>query len=102
MGGTALYSAYFKATPYRKILVASQLVLAVFSLTDWLLVYAIKYPEKTVFGVDARFFAVFGEAAQDVMLQIKLMPMLVLAAQVCPDSIEGTLFAFIMGAQSDT
>jgi|EP01043_Picozoa_sp_COSAG02_P022713 hypothetical protein len=42
-------------------------------------------------------FAAFGEAAQDVMLQIKLMPMLVLAAQICPDSIEGTLFAFIMG-----
>lgn len=43
-------------------------------------------------------FAAFGEASQDVMLQIKLMPMLVLAAQICPASIEGTLFAFIMGA----
>lgn len=47
-------------------------------------------------------FAAFGEAAQDVMLQIKLMPLLVLAAQICPDSIEGTLFAFIMGVLNHT
>jgi hypothetical protein len=36
------------------------------------------------------------EAANDVLYQFKLMPLLVLAAQVCPASIEGTLFAFIM------
>jgi len=30
-------------------------------------------------------------------MQLKSMPLLVLAAQVCPANVEGTLFAFIMG-----
>ena len=95
--GTAVYSNYFKASKYRKLLLFSQLLLTFFSVVDFLLVTFIDGDTKTVLGIDGRAFAIFGEASQDVMIQIKLMPMLVLAAQICPSNIEGTLFAFIMG-----
>jgi hypothetical protein len=95
--GTVIYGAYFKNTPYRKLLFCAQLLLAFFSVVDYLFVSSVNAADRTVLGMPPEMFAAFGEAAQDVMLQIKLMPMLVLAAQICPDSIEGTLFAFIMG-----
>lgn len=94
--GTALYSAYLKAVPYHKLLVGAHILLAVISVMDWLTVVAVNPVDATIFGIDAHWFAVFDEAAGDVLYQFKLMPLLVLAAQVCPASIEGTLFAFIM------
>ena len=94
--GSALYSAYCKKMKYRTLLAGAQILLAIFSATDYLLVSFVDPTNATVFGVDARWFAIFGEVINDVMSQVKLMPLLVLAAQICPASIEATLFAFIM------
>jgi MFS family permease len=96
LAGSAIFSAYFKKTPYRKLLMGCQLVLCAFSVLDWLALAAVNAEDGTVMGIDGHVFAIFNEVANDVMYQIKLMPMLVLAAQICPANIEGTLFAFIM------
>ena len=61
-----------------------QVILSLFSGLDFLAVYGVDATTGTVLGVDAHLFAVFGEAANDVMHQIKRMPLLVLAAQVRP------------------
>jgi hypothetical protein len=98
--GVALYAAYFKTTKYRHLIMGVSVVVAIIRLTDWALVALIEAPptsDYTVMGIPAPYFAVFGEATQDVIDRILHMPLLVLAAQICPDNIEGTLFAFIMG-----
>lgn len=98
--GVALYAAYFKTTKYRHLIMGVSVIVAIIRLTDWALVALIEAPptsDYTVIGVPAVAFAVFGEATQDVIDRILHMPLLVLAAQICPDNIEGTLFAFIMG-----
>ena len=89
-----MYSAYFKQTNYRKLLLSVFVALCAFSVIDYVVVQFIS--NREVFGLDGRIFAVFGEGTWDVTHQIKNMPLLVLAAQICPASIEGTLFAFIM------
>ena len=111
--GVAVYAAYCKTAKYRHLLFTMQIICTVISLVDYFLVAMIQTPdvhytgpdagytgpqgEYTVLGVPAPYFAIFGEATQDVIDRLVHMPMLVLAAQICPDNIEGTLFAFIMG-----
>ena len=94
--GTMVYSAYFKGMPYRKLLGGAQVVLAIMSASDYLAVTFVDPETQTVLGLPQGVFFAFGEAMNDVMSQLKLMPLLVLAAQICPASIEGTLFAFVM------
>ena len=98
--GVGLYAAYFKSTKYRKLLLGVSAVVAVIRMTDFSLVNFVQAPpndDYTVFAIPVPYFAIFGEATQDVIDRILHMPLLVLAAQICPDNIEGTLFAFIMG-----
>jgi hypothetical protein len=67
--GSAVYSAYCKKMKYRTLLAGAQVLLAIFSATDWLLVTFVDPTNATVFGIDARWFAIFGEVINDVMSQ---------------------------------
>ena len=96
MSGSLIYMAYFKAVPHRKLLFAVQVLIAIFGFMDFLAVYAAHQEDHTVLGIDAHFFAVTDEVLNDVLNQMKYLPLMVMGAQVCPDAIEGTLFAFFM------
>lgn len=94
--GVSIYNSKCKRSPHAVLLLRIQLVLTAISVSDWVLVSQVNPAEGTVLGIDAHVFGIFGEATDDIAGQIKSMPLLVLAAQVCPAAIEGTLFAFIM------
>ena len=97
MSGSLIYAAYFKKTPYRKLLFTVQILISTFGILDFVAIYAVDQESHTVYGIDAHFFAITDEVLNDVLNQLKYLPMMVLGAQICPDSIEGTLFAFFMG-----
>ena len=90
-----MYSAYFKQTNYRKLLLSVFVALCAFSVIDYVVVQFIS--NREVFGIDGRAFAVFGEGTWDVTHQIKNMPLLVLAVS-CHD-IAGIWVAFFSRCQ---
>lgn len=48
--GTVIYGAYFKGTPYRKLLFTAQILLTLFSLVDYLFVSTVNAGDRTVLG----------------------------------------------------
>lgn len=49
--GTVLYGAYFKGTPYRKLLFTAQILLTLFSVVDYLFVSSINAVDRSVLGI---------------------------------------------------
>jgi hypothetical protein len=45
-----IYGAYFKGTPYRKLLFTAQILLTLFSLVDYLFVSTVNAGDRTVLG----------------------------------------------------
>eukprot|EP01043_Picozoa_sp_COSAG02_P022714 COSAG02_NODE_1188_length_14002_cov_10.571244_10_plen_645_part_00 len=51
--GTVLYGAYFKGTPYRKLLFTAQILLTLFSVVDYLFVSSINAVDRSVLGTSS-------------------------------------------------
>lgn len=92
MVGTVIYNTYFKSANFKTILFYAQLALAGISLLDILLVTR----ANLAIGIPDKVFVMGDEIISDVVGRMKTMPMLVLAAKICGEGVEGTLFALIM------
>ncbi|KAK9269584.1 hypothetical protein L1049_001360 [Liquidambar formosana] len=92
MLGTFIYNQYLKNIKFRRILLWSHVCLAFLSLLDIVLVSR----SNVIFGISDKFMVLCGSALSDAIHQLKLMPFLILSAQLCPPGIEGTLFALFM------
>ena len=51
-------------------------------------------------GIPDAIFGIGDKAASDAVRRLQLLPILVLAAHLCPPGIEGTLFAFLMSVSN--
>ena len=106
--GVVVYNKYLKATPFRKVFTIVSLGLAFVYCFDVIL---FTHSNRLLFGGDCapvdnnpqevactsdKFFSISDEAISNAADQLKAMPVLVLAARICPKSIEGTLFATLM------
>lgn len=91
--GTACYNRYFSLWPYKKIYFWSQLSLFLCGFLDLILVSRL----NLVFGIPDYVFILGDEAISDIIGRLNTMPLFILAASVCPEGIEATLFAFNMG-----
>ncbi|MGL5196988.1 MAG: folate/biopterin family MFS transporter, partial [Chroococcales cyanobacterium] len=83
---------FFKTIPFRRIFWWSTLLSATLGMTTLLLV---THANRAI-GIDDHWFSIGDSLILTVMGQIAYMPVLVLAARLCPPGVEATLFALLM------
>jgi len=90
--GVWIFQRFLKTVPFRTIFGWSTILSAVLGMTMLILVTH----TNRVLGIDDRWFSLGDSLVLTVMGQIAYMPVLVLAARLCPPGIEATLFALLM------
>jgi folate/biopterin transporter len=90
--GVWLFQRFLKTIPFRQIFLWTTIFSSLLGLTTLLLV---THTNRTL-GIDDRWFALGDSLVLTVMGQLTFMPVLVLAARLCPPGIEATLFALLM------
>ena len=90
--GIWIFQRFLKTVPYRVIFGWSTVISAALGMTTLLLV---THANRAI-GIDDRWFSLGDSLILTVMGQIAYMPILVLAARICPPGVEATLFALLM------
>lgn len=90
--GVWMFQRFLKAVPFRTIFGWSIVLSSVLGMTMLLLVTH----ANRALGIDDRWFSLGDSLVLTVMGQIAFMPVLVLAARLCPPGVEATLFALLM------
>uniref|UniRef100_A0A7S3E4P1 Uncharacterized protein n=1 Tax=Chloropicon laureae TaxID=464258 RepID=A0A7S3E4P1_9CHLO len=92
LAGITGYNTYLKKVPLRTLF--KWVIWAGFAIGSTQLVLISGY-NKTL-GISDEVFAMGDTAVLTVLGQLSFMPLLVLAAQLCPEGVEATLFATLM------
>ncbi|MEM9448496.1 MAG: folate/biopterin family MFS transporter [Cyanobacteria bacterium P01_E01_bin.6] len=90
--GIFLFQTLFKTVSFRKIFGWTTVLSALLGMTTLLLV---THANRTI-GIDDRWFSLGDSLILTVLGEIAFMPVLVLAARICPPGVEATLFALLM------
>jgi folate/biopterin transporter len=90
--GIWLFQRYLKQVPFRVIFGWSTVISAVLGLSSLILVTH----ANRALGINDRWFSMGDSLVLTIMGQIAFMPVLVLAARLCPPGVEATLFALLM------
>ncbi|PZD73450.1 Folate-biopterin transporter [Acaryochloris thomasi RCC1774] len=90
--GIWLFQRFFKAVAMRTIFLWTTLLSSALGMTTLLLV---THANRTL-GIDDHWFSLGDSLILTVMGQLAYMPVLVLAARLCPAGIEATMFALLM------
>ncbi|MGB6296361.1 MAG: folate/biopterin family MFS transporter [Rivularia sp. (in: cyanobacteria)] len=90
--GIWIFQRFLKSVPFRVIFAWSTLLSAFLGLTTLILV---THANRAI-GIDDHWFSLGDSLILTVMGQIAYMPVLVLAARICPPGVEATLFALLM------
>jgi folate/biopterin transporter len=94
--GVWIFQRFLKTIPFRVIFGWSTVLSAVLGMTMLLLVTH----ANRALGIDDRWFSLGDSLILTVMGQIAYMPVLVLAARLCPPGVEATLFALLMSVNN--
>jgi folate/biopterin transporter len=90
--GIWVFQRFLKTVPFRVIFGWSTVISSALGLTTLLLVTH----ANRALGIDDKWFSLGDSVILTVMGQIAFMPVLVLAARLCPKGVEATLFALLM------
>ncbi|GAB2294839.1 hypothetical protein Dimus_029032 [Dionaea muscipula] len=90
--GVGLYNGFLKNVPLRRIFLATTIVGTALGMTQVFLVTGL----NKKFGISDEWFAIGDSLILTVLGQASFMPVLVLAARLCPQGMEATLFATLM------
>ena len=90
--GVWFFQRFLKTIPFRQIFLWTTLFSAALGLTALLLV---THTNRSI-GIDDHWFALGDSLILTIMGQLTFMPVLILAARLCPPGIEATLFAMLM------
>jgi folate/biopterin transporter len=90
--GAWVFQRFLKGVPFRTIFFWSTVMSTVLGMTMLLLV---THANRAI-GIDDHWFSLGDSIVLTVMGQIAFMPVLVLAARLCPPGVEATLFALLM------
>lgn len=90
--GIWLFQRFFKNVPFRTFFAWTTVLSAALGMTALLLVTH----TNRALGIDDHWFSLGDSLILTVMGQIAYMPVLVLAARLCPPGVEATLFALLM------
>jgi hypothetical protein len=94
--GAWVYHQYMRHWTFRSSLLCVQLLFAASGMLDVVLVTHVNRKLQ----IPDYVFAVVDEAVSSGTRRIKWLPLLVLAAKICPPGIEGTFFAFLMSVDN--
>jgi len=94
--GVWLFQRFLKTIPFRVIFGWSTVLSSVLGMTMLLLVTH----TNRALGIDDHWFSLSDSLILTVMGQIAYMPVLVLAARLCPPGVEATLFALLMSVSN--
>ncbi|KAF6250954.1 BT1 family-domain-containing protein [Scenedesmus sp. NREL 46B-D3] len=92
LAGVALYNGVFKKVPLKRMLLWAMLLGAGLGSTQLLLVSG----ANKALGLSDELFVLGDSVILTVLGQVSFMPILVLAARLCPEGVEATLFATLM------
>ncbi len=92
--GVGIFQVYLRRIPLRPLFGWMTVISAGLGLTSLILVYH----WNRGWGIDDHWFSLGDSLVLTVAGQIAFMPVLVLAARLCPPGIEATLFALLMSA----
>jgi folate/biopterin transporter len=90
--GVWLFQRFFKGVPFRVIFGWTIVISTVLGMSMLLLV---THTNRAI-GIDDHWFSLGDSLVLTVMGEIAFMPVLVLAARLCPSGVEATLFALLM------
>jgi folate/biopterin transporter len=90
--GVWMFQRFLKTIPLRRIFLWSTIISAVLGMTTLILV---THANRSL-GIDDQWFSLGDSLILTVMGQIAFMPVLILAAQLCPAGVEATMFAILM------
>ena len=90
--GIFCYNNYLKDVSFKKIIFFSTCLSSLFSLSSLILVERINIK----LGIPDFVFCMGADAFNTALSEINMLPILVLACNICPKNIEGTLYAFLM------
>jgi hypothetical protein len=91
--GTFLYHRYFSRWSYRRIWQMTQIVFVALNLLDY--IWVSRWNVRL--GITDEVFVLGEEVLSPVFSRLSAMPLFILAARLCPEGIEATLFALTMG-----
>lgn len=92
LAGIWIFQRFLKTVPFRVIFGWSTVLSALLGMSMLLLVTH----ANRALGIDDRWFSLGDSLVLTVLGQIAFMPVLVLAARLCPPGVEATLFALLM------
>lgn len=92
LAGVGVYNAYFKDVPLKKMFFWSAIAGTTLGMTQLILVTGL----NREWGIDDRLFSLGDSVLLTVLGEVSFLPVLVLAARVCPEGVEATLFAALM------
>ncbi|KAK6117175.1 hypothetical protein DH2020_049054 [Rehmannia glutinosa] len=90
--GVGVYNGFLKAVRLRKIFLVTTVIGSALGMTQVLLVTGL----NRKLGISDEWFAIGDSLIITVLGQVSFMPVLVLAAKICPEGMEATLFATLM------
>uniref|UniRef100_A0A7N0VIS3 Biopterin transport-related protein BT1 n=1 Tax=Kalanchoe fedtschenkoi TaxID=63787 RepID=A0A7N0VIS3_KALFE len=90
--GVGLYNGFLKNVPLRKIFLVTTIFGTALGMTQVILVTGL----NRNLGISDEWFAIGDSLILTVLGQASFMPVLVLAARLCPEGMEATLFATLM------
>ncbi len=96
LAGVWIFQRFLKTVPFRVIFGWSTVFSAVLGMTMLLLV---THANRSL-GIDDRWFSLGDSLVLTVMGRIAFMPVLVLAARLCPPGVEATFFALLMSVHN--
>ncbi|KAG2727593.1 hypothetical protein I3760_01G164200 [Carya illinoinensis] len=90
--GVGLYNGFLKNVQLQKIFLVTTVIGSSLGMTQVFLVMGL----NRKFGISDEWFAIGDSLILTVLGQASFMPVLVLAARLCPEGMEATLFATLM------
>ena len=90
--GVWIFQRFLKTVPFRKVLGWSTVISAVLGMSVLVLVTH----ANRALGIDDYWFSLGDNLILSAIGEVALMPILVLAARLCPAGIEATFFALLM------
>eukprot|EP00294_Goniomonas_avonlea_P003121 CAMPEP_0114560238 /NCGR_PEP_ID=MMETSP0114-20121206/11354_1 /TAXON_ID=31324 /ORGANISM="Goniomonas sp, Strain m" /LENGTH=483 /DNA_ID=CAMNT_0001745773 /DNA_START=76 /DNA_END=1527 /DNA_ORIENTATION=+ len=96
LAGVILFQQFLKNQQFRGILLWSTIISTLLGLSQLLLIFRLNHK----MGIPDGVFCLGESAILSVVGWINTMPILVLAARLCPKGMEGTMYAFIMSVNN--
>lgn len=90
--GVVMYNQFLKKLPLKRLLLWAMILGTALRSTQLLLVSG----ANRTLGLSDELFVLADSALLTVLAQVSFMPILVLAARLCPEGVEATLFATLM------